>query len=233
MRSKSISFFIPCRQGSQRIANKNTKTFSGVHGGLFKIKIDQLLSIDNDIPIVISTDDKEVIDIANSYNDKRITVHSRPKYLCQSSTKVIDLIMYVPTIINTKHVFWLHVTTPLVLPVVYKKTLRKYFECLDQGYDSLMSVTKNQSFLWDQKKKEIINYDRKQIKYPQTQDLDPLFEINHAFYAMPIENYFLYEDRIGKNPYLVELSKVEAIDIDWEDDFQLAEYVFDSYVKKI
>ena len=233
MHQKDISFFIPCRAGSQRVENKNTKTFSGVQGGLFKIKLKQLLSMDNDIPIIISTDDEKVIDIADSYNDNRIKVHVRPNHLCQPTTKVIDLIMYVPTIVSTDHVFWLHVTTPLVLPVVYKKALKKYFECLNQGYDSLMSVTKNQSFLWDQKKKEIINFNRKEIKYPQTQDLDPLYEINHAFYAMPIEKYLLYEDRIGKNPYLVELSKLESIDIDWNEDFKIAEHLFNLHVKDI
>jgi len=226
MLEQNISFFIPCRAGSQRIENKNTKSFAGLEGGLIKIKLDQLLSLDNKIPIVISTDDEKVIDIANSYNDNRIKVYIRPKELCQSSTKVIDLIMYVPTIIETKHVFWLHVTTPFVLSEIYKNALKKYQECLDKGFDSLMSVTKFQSFLWDDKKKDIINYDRKRIKYPQTQDLDPIYEINHAFYAMPIKNYFLYEDRIGKTPYLFELKKIESIDIDWEDDFILAEKIF-------
>ena len=69
MLAQNISFFIPCRAGSQRIKNKNTKSFAGVEGGLIKIKLDQLLSLDNEIPIVISTDDEKVIDIANSYND--------------------------------------------------------------------------------------------------------------------------------------------------------------------
>ena len=121
MLAQNISFFIPCRAGSQRVKNKNTKPFAGVEGGLIKIKLDQLLSMDNDIPIVISTDDEKVIDIANSYNDNRITIHIRPEELCLSSTKVIDLIMYVPTIINTRHVFWLHVTTPLVSSDIYKR----------------------------------------------------------------------------------------------------------------
>lgn len=233
MTSKDITFFIPCRSGSQRIKDKNTRIFAGIQGGLLKIKLDQLLSLNNDIPIVISTDDEKVKDIANTYNDNRIKVLSRPKKLCLSETSVLDLIMYVPTIIHTKHVFWLHVTTPLVSSQIYTRVLNKYVECLDQGYDSLMSVTKYQSFLWDNNKKDIINYDRKRIKYPQTQDLQPLYEINHAFYVMPIKNYFIYKDRIGKNPYLLELSKIESIDIDWEDDFEIAEKIFKLFVKEV
>jgi CMP-N-acetylneuraminic acid synthetase len=226
---KDISYFIPCRADSQRIKNKNTKSFAGIDGGLINLKIDQLLSVDNGIPIVISTDDKKVINIAESYNNKRIKVHRRPQELCLSSTKVVDLIKYVPSIINTKHVFWLHVTTPLVTSDIYCNALNAYFECLERGYDSIMSVTKYQAFLWDKQKKDIINYDRKLIKYPQTQDLDPLYEINHAFYAMPVENYHRYEDRIGINPFLFELSKIQSIDLDWEEDFIIAEQIFKYY----
>ena len=133
MLEQNISFFIPCRAGSQRIKNKNTKSFSGLEGGLIKIKLDQLLSLDNEVPIVISTDDDKVIDIANSYNDNRIKIHIRPKKLCLSNTKVVDLIMYVPTIIETKHVFWLHVTTPLIPSEIYKRALNKYSECFQKS----------------------------------------------------------------------------------------------------
>jgi CMP-N-acetylneuraminic acid synthetase len=222
--NKDISFFLPCRLGSQRVLNKNTRDFAGNKGGLLSLKLKQLLKLK--IKIILSTDDDEVIEIGESFKSKYIFIDRRPKHLCLSSTSVSDLIMYVPKVIDTTHVFWLHTTTPFVSSSVYLDAIEVYFKAIEQGYDSIMSVNKLQSFLWDNELKEIINYDRSKIKYPQTQDLDPLYEINHSFYAMSIKNYFQFEDRIGKNPFLYELNKIQSIDIDWQEDFEVAELIY-------
>ena len=36
-----IAFFLPTRKGSERVVNKNTRTFAGVEGGILKIKLQQ------------------------------------------------------------------------------------------------------------------------------------------------------------------------------------------------
>ena len=225
---EDITIFLPCRSGSERVINKNTKDFAGFKGGLLYLKLTQLLEINLDIKIILSTNDKKVIEIGGSFNDSRIIIDNRPNHLCLSSTLLQDLIMYVPQIVSTNHVFWLHTTTPLVNSQVYEDAIRRYFEILEEGFDSIMSVSRQQSFLWDDDERDIINYDRKAIKYPRTQDLKPLFEINHAFYAMSIDNYVRYEDRIGKHPYLIELSKIQSIDVDDNEDFEIAEIIYKS-----
>ena len=40
-----ITVFIPCRAGSERVPEKNTRSFAGLDGGLLKIKLDQILRI--------------------------------------------------------------------------------------------------------------------------------------------------------------------------------------------
>jgi N-acylneuraminate cytidylyltransferase len=222
----NISAFLPCRSGSQRVINKNTRPFSDVPGGILEVKLRQLLLVNLFDEIVLSTDDELAIEIAKNINNSKIRIERRPKYLCESTTKVEDLINYVPTIINSDHVFWVHATTPLVNHEIIAKAILEYEVALKQGFDSIMSVTEYKSFLWDAEKKDIINFDRSKIKYPQTQDLRPLYEINHAFYAMSKKLYLQYRDRIGKNPYLFKLSKIEAVDIDWDEDFIIAEQLF-------
>lgn len=224
---ENITFFLPCRSGSERVLNKNTRRFAGVDGGLLYVKLKQILGLDLDLKLVVSTNDQIVIDVTKSFGDPRIIIDRRPEKLCLSSTSVKDLIMYVPTIVQTDHVFWFHVTTPFVDASVYEEAVACYFSKIEEGYDSIMSVSKLQSFLWDSEQREIINYDRSILKYPRTQDLRPLFEINHAFYAMSVKNYLRFEDRIGVNPYLFELDKIQSIDIDDLQDFKLAEIIFE------
>lgn len=92
-------------------------------------------------------------------------------------------------------------------------------------------MTKIQQFLWSKENNICINHDRSIVKWPRTQDLKPLYEINHAFYINSKENYYKYRDRIGELPFLYELDKIHSFDIDWEDDFKLAEMIYTQLYK--
>ena len=63
-----VTFFLPTRKGSERVKNKNTRTFAGIEGGILKIKIGQLLQVERVSSIVISTNDLETIAVAKSFN---------------------------------------------------------------------------------------------------------------------------------------------------------------------
>ena len=92
------------------------------------------------------------------------------------------------------------------------------------GFDSLMSVNKIQNFLW--KNGRPINYDYKKNKWPRTQDLEPIFEINSAIFIANKDIYENLGNRIGNNPFLFENSKMQSFDIDWEEDFVLAQKLY-------
>ena len=58
---KNINVFLPMRAGSERIPKKNTKTFSGIKGGLCRIKLEQLIQCKLIDSILVSTNDLEVL----------------------------------------------------------------------------------------------------------------------------------------------------------------------------
>ena len=226
---ETLSFFLPVRSGSQRVACKNTKPFAGIAGGLLELKLRQLLETQCCARIILSTDDLRAMEIAASLKrPDRIFVVERPPELCQSTTLVQDLINYVPTVVPSEHVFWLHATAPFVESTDYDAAAAGYFEALAAGYDSLMSVTKFQKFLWSEELGNVINFDRSKVLWPNTQDLTPLWEINHAFYISSRANFLNLHDRIGVNPKLWVLDASKSIDIDWEEDFLLAETLYKS-----
>ncbi|WP_336834257.1 cytidylyltransferase domain-containing protein [Sphingobacterium siyangense] len=228
---ENIVFFLPTRKGSERVINKNTRQFAGMDGGILRVKIKQLLEIAN-IPIIISTNDPETIKVAGSFNNSRIVIIERPERLCLSSTIIEDFIDYIPTVVSAAHICWVHATAPFVGKSIYEDAIEKYFEILRGAkYDSLLSVNKIQQFLWDEETGEVVNHDRSTVKWPRTQDLKPLYEINHAFYINSRENYLALHDRIGARPYLFELNKLASFDIDWDDDFKVAELIYESIGK--
>ena len=225
---KNIVAFLPMRKGSQRVKNKNIKDFSNIQGGLTFIKISQLLKVKKLDKIIISTNDDEVKNIAKSFKSKKIIIDDRPEELASSSTSTDDLINYVPTVIKDSVVVWTHVTSPFVNETLYHDMIDSYFECLGK-YDSLMSVTKIQKFLWNEKYP--INYDKSKEKWPRTQTIKPIYEVNSGAFIADIDIYKSLSDRVGNKPYLYELSEKEAFDIDWEDDFEIAEILWSKYGK--
>lgn len=219
----NVIAFLPCREGSQRIKNKNIKPFANIENGLIFIKISQLLKVEEIKQIIVSTNDMKVKEIAKSFKSDRIIVDDRPDNLASSETSTDDLIKYVPSLIDSGIILWTHVTSPFVDESIYSQSIKAYFLNIKK-FDSLMSVTKIQKFLWNDV--EAINYDRKKEKWPRTQTIKPLYEINSGLFIADIEIYKNESDRIGQKPLLYELSEKIAFDIDWEIDFEIAELLW-------
>lgn len=220
-----VSVFLPCRAGSERVPKKNTRTFASIEGGLLKIKLNQLISCQSVDNIVLSTNDESVIAIAEKLNNKKIVIDKRPEHLATSKTSTDDLVKYVPSVINDGIVLWTHVTSPFVDEVVYEKAIKQYLEVIKSGeYDSLMSVTALRTFIWN--KSGAMNYDRTKEKWPRTQTIEPLFEIDSGIFLADIDIYKKLEDRIGNKPFLFENNEIDSFDIDWEEDFFIAEAIY-------
>ncbi|WP_194269522.1 cytidylyltransferase domain-containing protein [Oceanihabitans sp. IOP_32] len=223
-----MTIFLPCRLGSQRIPKKNTKDFAGVKGGLLKVKLNTLLQVSGINTIMVSTNDQEVINVAKSFNNDKIVIDVRPEHLATSETSTDEVINYIPRVIKDDHILWTHVTSPFISISTFEKAMEQYFN--NDGFDSLMTVNKIQTFLWDKEKP--INYDRTIEKWPRTQTLPELFEINSGFFINSRENYLKYQDRIGVKPYLYVTEGYESVDVDWPEDFQLAEMIYKQIKQK-
>lgn len=228
----SISVFFPLRAGSSRIKRKNTRAFHPDGRSLFLHKLDQIRLISHLVQeIVISTNDEEIIEqFPRDLTESNIRIERRPDALGRSDTKVRDLIDYVPTVTRGQWIFWLHATSPFVDEYDYKAALDMLDRSVASGeHDSIMSVNKVQQFLWDDQLKRVVNTDRSINPWPNTQDLQPVYEINHAFYINSRKNYLNLHDRIGVSPALFICEGMKKIDIDWQDDFNLAQALLPAY----
>ena len=223
--SEKIAFFLPTRKGSERVKSKNTRPFAGIEGGLVENKIKQLLATKHIDEILFSSNDEMCIAIAEKYaSDSRLRIIPRPNEPCLSTTNLQDLICYVPTITNADHILWGHVTTPLVEAKVYDTAIEQYLSKITKGYDSLVSVKELKNFLLNQEGKLVNN--TTDIPWPRTQDLEPLYEINHAIFLAKRSVYTEQKNRIGQKPLLYIMDEIHSKDIDWEEDFKIAEIMY-------
>lgn len=219
--SQKISFFLPTCRGSERMKNKNTRPFAGIEGGLVENKIKQLLATGLIDEIIFSSNDEACIAVAEKYNsDNRLKIIPRPEELCLSSTNLQDLIRYVPTVTDANHILWGHVTTPLADATQYDEGIRLYLDKLDEGYDSLVGVKELRNFLLNKDGRPVNNT----TSLPQ--DLEPLYEINHIMFLAKREVYTEQKNRIGRKPLLHMMDELHSFDIDWPDEFMIAETIY-------
>ena len=230
---KDISIVLPVRAGSQRVVNKNTRPFHTNGMSLFQYKLAQVLELKDSVKeIIVTTNDtkiiaqipNEVFEIPNFY------LVRRPDNLGDSSTKVVDLIDHIEQVTTGSVIFWIHVTAPFIDAKDYRAAILQYEKATNEKKaDSLLSANKIQQFIWDDEDRKIINVDRSINPWPNTQDLSPLFEINHGFYISSRKNYKQFKDRIGLSPALYICEGLKKIDIDWQEDFIIAQQLIQCF----
>ena len=217
-----IVAFLPCRSGSVRIPDKNTRAFTGAGQSLLDVKLAQLGQARRIDEIVVSSNDPVVLEAATRFASsapKPVRVDTRPDHLCTSETTTDAVIRYVPTIIASDHILWTHVTSPFVDSAVYDHIVEEYGRALDSGHDSLMTGTKIQTFLYSTEGP--VNFDRAIEKWPRTQTLPIWWEINSAAFLVARDLCERLGDRIGERPFIAELDHETSFDIDTMSQFRM------------
>ena len=216
-----VTCFLPCRKGSERIPRKSIKPFADYEFGLIELKLSQLAKAQNIDEIVLSTNDEDILDFANKLNLPKLRLHKRDNELASSSTSTDALVAHAIDLIPNGEILWTHVTSPFINARHYDAIIDCYQKKLKLGYDSLMSVTELYGFLWQDG--QPMNYDRTQEKWPRTQTLTPVHEVNSGVFLASSLVYRELNDRIGNRPYLYVLDKLIGYDIDWPEEFVIAE----------
>lgn len=226
-----ITAFVPCRKGSERVPRKNVRPFGPFSLGLVELKLRQLLECSAIDRVVLSTNDDEILDYAEGIGAPQLVLHKRTEDLSDSITSTDELIRHASGLIGSGHVLWTHVTSPFVGTELYGRIIAAYRKALNDGYDSLMTTKPIHAFLWTDVAP--LNYDRTREKWPRTQTLPVVHEVNSAVFIAPAAIYKQLGDRIGENVCLYPVDKLTAIDIDWEEDFVVAEQLLMKGLVKI
>lgn len=234
------ALFVPCRRGSERVPDKNTRPFAGHAGGLLGLKLDQLAHVDVD-RVVVDSNDPIVLDYARlraaSWAGRAaLDVRERPDHLGRADTTTDALITYALDAIDCDELAWTHVTSPFCGADTYARALAAWdaarLSAAPDAPDSLVAVTTLHTFVWAAGEGAPVpmNYIAAPgARWPRTQDVRPLHDVCSALFLVPRALGRARGDRLGERPLRVELTRVEAIDIDWPEDFSLAEALWPRY----
>ena len=214
-----IDVIIPIKEKSQRIKNKNFKTFNGepLFCNILK-KINKLSIIDN---IYLNTDCKNKIKKNLNFISKKIKFIERDKSLLGHDISVNLIIeSSLKYIKDNSTILMTHVTNPNLSKKTIKKSIDTYLNISKSNkYDSLFSVNRYQNRFYDHHLNPL-NHSRN--KLIQTQDLKPMFEENSLIYIFSKKSFYKNKSRIGSKPYLFITNKNESTDIDDKEDWDIA-----------
>ena len=218
-----IVALLPMKGNSERVPNKNLKEFSGKP--LYHRVMDTLLSSNYINTVVVNTDSAAIkSDIKVHYEDKVIII-DRPEEIIGDFVSMNKVIEYDIANVDADIYLQTHSTNPLFKTKSLNEAIEKMISLQKEGlFDSVFSVTKLQTRLYKSDGKPF-NHNPEELL--RTQDLKPLYEENSNFYIFSKESFIKSGGkRIGLNPYMFEIDKIEAIDIDEPQDFMIAEAIF-------
>lgn len=217
-----IVALVPMRHHSQRIAGKNYRLLAGKP--LFHHIISTLLSCPEISQVVVDTDSQPVMDGLRE-NFSNVQVIERPEHLRADNIPMNEILAYDTGQVDADLYLQTHSTNPLLQVSSISKAIQS-LTARYPAYDSLFSVTRLQTRLWDQLGRAI-NHNPAILL--QTQELPPVYEENSCIYIFSRQTLLARRNRLGERPMMFELSPQEAWDIDEEIDFVITDFLFRTY----
>lgn len=204
------------RHKSQRVPGKNYRPLAG--RPLYQHIISTLLQCPEIAEIVVDTDSPVVMDgLRGSFPQVRVL--ERPEHLRADAIPMNEILAYDTAQVEADFYLQTHSTNPLLHPKTVSKALQALLAAYP-AYDSLFSVTRLQTRLWDQLGRAI-NHNPAILL--QTQDLPPVYEENSCLYIFTRQKLLERRNRLGERPLMFELDPAEAWDIDDEIDFLIVD----------
>ena len=211
-----IAALVPMRHHSQRVPGKNYRELAGKP--LFHHIIEILQAVPEIDVIVVDTDSEPVMNgLREHFPD--VIIINRPEYLREDDRPMNDILLYDTEQVEADFYLQTHSTNPLLRSETVSTGIQAFLEAYP-ARDSLFSVTRWQTRLYD-RHGAAINHDPAELI--QTQDLPPVYEENSCIYLFTRENLEKNNHRVGPNPLMFEIPALEAVDIDEESDFQIAD----------
>lgn len=182
--NKKFLAIIPARGGSKRLPRKNTLELNGkpliswsIEAGLKSKYIDK---------VVVTSDDKEILDISEKYGAETII---RPKGLASDTATTFDTVVH--TIKNNEKYDYIVLLQP-TSPLRNRNHINEAIELLEKKKaDAIISVSEMEhNPLWSNtlpNDEAMNNFLRNEVLNKRSQDLEKYYRLNGAIYICKIE----------------------------------------------
>jgi len=219
----SVVAFIPAREGSKSIPEKNIKVFCGKP--LIFWNLQELQNSDVD-EIIVATDSAKIKSLVNTFSFSKVKVYDRSNKNSQdtSSTESVMLEYITASNISDEDTFLLvQATSPFTQTIHFNQGLELF-----KKHDSILTCCKSKRFLW--KNGKAVNYDI--YNRPRRQDHKGTLVENGAFYISSIADIKATKNRISGDIGIYEMPEYTYTEIDEAEDWIVAESLMKRFVLK-
>lgn len=206
--------FLPVKESSTRVTNKNTKLFNGKP--LFHYTLEKLNKCKFIDEIYLDSESESIFESAKYIPHKRLkrdfnlanNKTDGHKLFHNEALQVPDADIYIQILCTS--------------PFIKVETIKKGVEIIEKAnnYDSVVLVKSEKLYTWTDGKP---NYDLQAI--PNSFDIDDIVVETMGLYITNNKTAIERKRRFGEKPFLLEASKIESVDINYPEDFIFAEFI--------
>lgn len=215
---QKIAALVPMRHDSQRVPGKNYRLLAGKP--LFHHIISTLLTCPEIHTVIVDTDSPLIMQGLKDFFPQVLIVE-RPEHLRPGEVPMNEVLLHDTGQFEADFYLQTHSTNPLLTQKTISRAIQSLLKTYP-AYDSLFSVTRVQTRLWDELGRAINHNPAILLR---TQDLPPVFEENSCLYLFRRETLVNRRNRLGERPLMFEIDPAEAWDIDEEIDFTIVDYL--------
>ena len=207
--------FIPVKLNNERAPGKNTKKFDD-GTPLITFFQRQLLTASCFDRIYVFCSSESIKD----YLCEGVEFLKRPEWLDTKEATPQNIMREFINVVPADIYAVCHCTSPFVSP----EHIQECVQAVEGGeYDSSFTAEKIQRLMWNDNNKPL-NFDPENV--PRTQELPIYYNEVSAAYVFRKEVFEKYNRRIGIKPHITIVGGTEAIDIDYPEDFIIANALY-------
>lgn len=216
MSNLEITALLPMRAGSKRVRGKNKRLLAGKP--LYFHMLATLQQVDSVSKIVVSSDDMDLLEVLA--REDKVQCLIREPYLAQDETSMNEVIADCLSKVSGENFIQVHATSPLIKADSIQDAIQDYFRLALPAGKSLMAVQEIEGRLWSPSMQPL-NHDPN-VLIP-SQDMEKVLLDCSGFYVFSRSQFMARRSRIYGPPAVKAISEIEALDIDYEWQFELAE----------
>lgn len=205
--------FLPAKGTSERIESKNMKLLNGKP--LFLHTLEKLCDCDFIDEVYLDSESDEILEYAPYL---RYIPLKRDPALANNQTDGHQMFYNEVKQVEADIYIQILGTSPFISP----KTIKKGIDILNSSdeYDSVVLMKKEKEYLWEGGQPK---YDKFHI--PNSNTLPDTIIESMGLYIVKRETALRTKMRYGDNAYMLTADAVETIDVNYPDEFELAEYI--------
>ena len=221
---RDLAIIINARKNSQRCKNKLLRPFA--HSTVLDIALSKLNQI-NEFPCYLACGEPEINSKLKFYQNVDNIWRSEDEL--NSDLPLSRIYKYHERIDHE----WIMFINPCLVLLKKDTILDAAIKFSNSNWKSCTSVIKNSNWFYNQKMQPINNTDPREIS---TKTSPWIYEVCHAFLIYNrkhlLEKDSYWSHTCNEDPYLYEISKLETIDIDTEEEFIIAENIYKEQVNE-